>query len=55
MILVKAFPSLAIAKPPVRVISRKPRSGSLTSTTSTLVDTNEADASKPMLKDVSDK
>ncbi|KAG6917122.1 hypothetical protein DXG01_003788 [Tephrocybe rancida] len=50
IILFKAFPSLAIAKPPVRVISPKPRSGSLTSTTSTLVDTDNASN-----KDVSDK
>ncbi|KAG6917125.1 hypothetical protein DXG01_003791 [Tephrocybe rancida] len=49
IILFKAFPSLAIAKLPVRVISRKPRSGSLTSTTSTLVDTDDTSN-----KDVSD-
>ncbi|KAG6846836.1 hypothetical protein C0991_002821, partial [Blastosporella zonata] len=51
IILFKAFSSLAIATPPVREISRKPRSDSLTSSgTPTLVDTDEDDAkskSKP--------
>ncbi|KAG6866378.1 hypothetical protein C0991_005299 [Blastosporella zonata] len=57
IILFKTFPSLAIAKPPVRVINPKPRSESLTSsTTSTLVDTDEDDTkSKSMLQDVSNK
>ncbi|KAG6851802.1 hypothetical protein C0991_005875, partial [Blastosporella zonata] len=54
IILFKAFPSLAIAKPPVRVISRKPRSESLTSsTTPTLADTDEAVDAKSKPEDVS--
>ncbi|KAG6861410.1 hypothetical protein C0995_000539 [Termitomyces sp. Mi166 len=46
VLLIQAFPSWAIAKPPVREVTRKRRSSSLTSNTSTLVDPIEADASK---------
>ncbi|KAG6918841.1 hypothetical protein DXG01_011246 [Tephrocybe rancida] len=51
MLLFMAIPSLTIAKPPVRVLSRKPRRKSLTTTTP-ITDTTEADikAIRPTLK-----
>ncbi|KAG6844354.1 hypothetical protein H0H87_007579 [Tephrocybe sp. NHM501043] len=54
MLLFMAFPSLAIAKPPVRAISRKPRRKILTSTTSSLVDAHKAAASRPTLKEINE-
>ncbi|KAG6861413.1 hypothetical protein C0995_000542 [Termitomyces sp. Mi166 len=46
VLLIQAFPSWATAKPPVREVTRKRRSSSLTSNASTLVDPAEADATK---------
>ncbi|KAG5324971.1 hypothetical protein C0989_011653 [Termitomyces sp. Mn162] len=46
VLLIQAFPSWSTPKPPVRVITRKRRSSSLTSNASTLVDSNEFNAAK---------
>ncbi|KAG6844048.1 hypothetical protein H0H87_010287 [Tephrocybe sp. NHM501043] len=55
ILLFNAFPSLRITTPPVRIISRKPRSSSLTSTTTILVDSDVADASKSTPEVVSEE
>ncbi|KAG6875284.1 hypothetical protein C0993_009959 [Termitomyces sp. T159_Od127] len=46
VLLIQAFPSWIIAKPPVREFKGKHRSASVTSSTSTLIDPNEVVALK---------
>ncbi|KAH0580875.1 hypothetical protein H2248_012034 [Termitomyces sp. 'cryptogamus'] len=46
VLLIQAVPSWTTTKPPVRVITRKRRSSSLTSNASTLVDHDESNAAK---------
>ncbi|KAG6897038.1 hypothetical protein C0992_004511 [Termitomyces sp. T32_za158] len=52
VLLFQAFPSWATAKPPARLFTRKRRSSSVTSSTSTLVGTDNSDAAPK--KDASD-